>query len=101
VDRRGARAVERGNLETRGGPLVHREFESQPVRREIFDFRFMILDLRSGDDILRRRWAGLRMQVFLAFIRSPPAEQALLGQGDQVVDIQKITVRHSISGLSQ
>ena len=37
------------------------------------------------------------MQVFLAFIRSPRAEQALLGQGDQVVDIQVKTVRHSIT----
>ncbi len=42
------------------------------------------------------------MQVFLAFIKSPPAEQSLLGQGDQVIGIQVKTVGHIIIiGLSQ
>ena len=61
----------------------------------------MILDLRSEGNILRRRRAGLRVQVFLAFIRSPGAKQALLSSGDQIVDIQVKTVRHSISGRQQ
>jgi len=53
---------------------------------------------RISKTFLGRRRAGLRMQVFLAFIGSPPAEQALLGQSDQVVDVQvKPRVIESVS----
>ncbi len=40
------------------------------------------------------------MQVFLAFIRGPPAEQALLGQGDQVAAIQVESVGYPIRTIS-